>query len=102
MSSLTLKEAAAAAAMITEVRRRSCMVAGVRRHVGQQQAGIVFILRHTPHLSPHQPLISTVQPGGDHLYQYCNYKETLVASAGVDRDTAGCGEGHFPLSENVC
>ena len=82
MSSLRLKEAAAAAAMITEVRRRSCMVAGVRRHVGQQQqqAGIVFILRHTPHLSPHQPLISTVQPGGDHLYQYCNYKETLVAS----------------------
>ena len=79
MSSLTLKEAAAAAAMITEARRRiCCMVAGVRRHVGQQQqqAGIVFILRHTPHLSPHQPLISTVQPGGDHLYQYCNYKET--------------------------
>ena len=70
----------------------------MRRHVGQQQqqAGIVFILRHTPHLSPHQPLISTVQPGGDHLYQYCNYKETIVASAGVDTDTAGCGKGHFP------
>ena len=96
MSSLRLKEAAAAAAMITEA-RMSCMVAGVWR-VTWVQHWLDSIY------TPHWTLISTpasyqhsaARRRADHLYQYCNYKETLVASAGVDTDTAGCGEGHFP------
>ena len=104
MSSLTLKEAAAAAAMITEA-RMSCMVAGVWRvtWVWRQDEDSIYTLPHWTLIStPASYQHSAARRGGDHLYQYCNYKETLVASAGVDTDTAGCGEGHFPLSENVC